>query len=76
MARRTPTLGRELRALREGRGLSARYAAGMAGLSPSALTSIERGERYPSLETLEALCGVLRVTVIVGPRETFLEPLP
>jgi transcriptional regulator with XRE-family HTH domain len=74
--RRTPMIGQELRAIREQRGISARLIAAEAGISRSALTAIERGERYPSLETLEALASCLRINIVIGPTETVIEPLP
>jgi transcriptional regulator with XRE-family HTH domain len=73
--RRTPTLGPELLAVRDRRGLSARDVAVMTGLSASVVTAVERGERYPTLETLEALCSALWVTITIGPRETTIDPL-
>jgi transcriptional regulator with XRE-family HTH domain len=69
-------IGEELRAIRERRGLSARTVATQAGVSPSSLTSIERGDRYPTLETLESLAECLRINVVIGPHETIIEPLP
>lgn len=69
-------IGEELRAIRERRGASAAECARNAGVSRSALTAIERGERYPSLETLEALAQCLRINIVIGPDETIIEPLP
>lgn len=68
-------LGAELREVRVKRGVSARTAAEQAGVSPSALTSIERGDRYPSLETLEALATCYGIKIVIGPSETHLEPV-
>jgi transcriptional regulator with XRE-family HTH domain len=69
-------LGGELRLLRERQGLSLREVARQAQISPEALSSIESGKRYPSLRTLEALAGALRIQVIIGPEETTIEPVP
>jgi XRE family transcriptional regulator, regulator of sulfur utilization len=71
--RRTPMIGAELREVRVKRGVSARMAAAQAGLSPSALTSIERGERYPTLETLEALAECYGIRIVITPTDTHLE---
>jgi transcriptional regulator with XRE-family HTH domain len=66
-------LGTDLRAAREERGLSVPAVAHAAGLSLSSLYAIERGDRYPSLATLEALAECLQVTVVIGPHETTVE---
>jgi transcriptional regulator with XRE-family HTH domain len=66
-------LGDELRQVRERRGLSAREVARQAGISVETLSAWERGRRYPSLQSLEALAPVLRIRVVIGPDETFVE---
>lgn len=66
-------LGAELRTIREGQGLSLRAAAERAGLSREALSSLERGARYPTLRTLEALCTVLNIRIVITPEETIIE---
>lgn len=66
-------LGAELRQVREGRGLGIRELARLAGLSYEAVSAIERGVRYPSLQTLERLAGALRIRIVIGPDETILE---
>lgn len=66
-------LGRELCLIRERRGLSIREMSVESGVSREAISAIERGDRYPSLQTLEALVRVLNVTVVVGPAETVIE---
>lgn len=67
-------LGDELRQTREKQGLSVREVARLAGLSAEAVSAIERGQRYPSLRTLEGLAQALRITIVIGPEETILEP--
>jgi transcriptional regulator with XRE-family HTH domain len=67
-------IGEELRAVRLKRGLSARKVTTAAGISPSTLTAIESGARYPSLRTLETLAKCLRVSIVIGPDETTIEP--
>jgi transcriptional regulator with XRE-family HTH domain len=69
-------IGEELRAIREKRGVSARTMAREAGISSSTLQAIESGARYPSLRTLEALAECLRISIVIGPAETIIEPLP
>lgn len=66
-------LGDELRQAREREGLSVREAARLAGLSAEAVSAIERGQRYPSLRTLECLAQALQITIVIGPDETILE---
>lgn len=66
-------LGDDLRRVREAAVLGVRELAGRAGLSPEAISSIERGRRYPSLQTLEALANALNIRIIVGPDETIVE---
>ena len=66
-------LGKELCLIRERRGLSVRDLSAASGVSREAISAIERGDRYPSLQTLEALCRVLSISVIIGPEETVIE---
>lgn len=69
-------LGDELRAIREGLGLSLRDVASKSGIGHSSLVAIEGGGRYPSLRTLEALAEALGINIVIGPTETIIEPLP
>lgn len=71
--RRTLTIGADLKNARERRGFGLRELASLAGVSPEAVSSIERGSRYPSLQTLEALAAVLDVRIVIGPAETIVE---
>lgn len=66
-------LGRELYNARERRGFSVRELSAESGVSREAISAIERGDRYPSLQTLEALVHVLNITVVIGPNETVVE---
>lgn len=52
---------RNLRALREARGLSQEALADKAGLDRTYVSSCERGERNVTLATLERLVGALEV---------------
>jgi transcriptional regulator with XRE-family HTH domain len=54
-------IGRELRALRRARGLTASELAAEAGLSAGMLSKIENGQISPSLGTLATLAHVLSV---------------
>jgi transcriptional regulator with XRE-family HTH domain len=67
-------LGKEIRDIRERRGLSQADVAKRAGVSREAIAAIERGERYPNLRTLEGIAECLGVTFVIGPKETHIEP--
>lgn len=54
-------LGARLRALRTARGISARDLAGRLGISPSAVSQIERGVMRPSISRLIAITDELEV---------------
>jgi transcriptional regulator with XRE-family HTH domain len=56
-------VGTALRAYRLRRDLSQSELARLAGVSPSAISQVERGERGLSLETLLTLAGRLNVTL-------------
>lgn len=57
------SLGDKLRAARRHRGLSLRQASGLAGLSVSHLSAIERGTRNISLAGLQRLAVALGISV-------------
>lgn len=69
---RTEGLGASLLAVRSKRGYSLRAVAQMSGLSTEAVSAVERGVRYPSLDTLERLAAALEFTVVIGPDRTEL----
>lgn len=50
-------------------------AARTADLTPTGISRIERGERYPNLNTLEALAKVLRIEVTIDPLGTHVKTL-
>ena len=56
-------VGAALRAYRSRRELSQSDLARLAGVSPSAISQVERGERGLSLETLLSLAGRLNITL-------------
>ncbi|MCX6028114.1 MAG: cupin domain-containing protein [Chloroflexi bacterium] len=55
------SLGARLHGLRKERELSQRELAELAGLSPNAISLIERNEISPSVATLQRLAGALKV---------------
>jgi transcriptional regulator with XRE-family HTH domain len=55
------SLGSRLRHLRQERHLSQRELAGLAGVSPNAVSLIERDEISPSVATLQRLASALKV---------------
>lgn len=67
-------LGAELRAVRQQRGLTIEQVAERAKMSRAAIGAVERGVRYPSLETLEGLAEALDIRIVIGPLETHIEP--
>lgn len=67
---RTVTIGARLREVRTLRGYSLREVAEKAELSTEAVSAVERGNRYPSLDTLERLAKALHVTIVIGPGRT------
>lgn len=56
-------LGRKLRDLRQRRNMTMADLAHAAGLTPSALSQIERGRVDPAIRTLRAIADTLRVPV-------------
>ena len=61
MPETTFDLGLRVRTLRKERGLSQRELADSAGLSPNAISLIERNEISPSVATLQRLAGAFDV---------------
>ena len=57
-------VGARLRDLREQRKLSLRALAGICGLSPNAISLIERGETSPSVSTLNRLAAALETSIL------------
>ena len=58
----TTIVAQNLRAMRAQRKLSQQSVASKAGLSVSYVSMLERGERTPPLETLEAVAKALSVS--------------
>ncbi|MEZ0075937.1 cupin domain-containing protein [Planotetraspora sp. GP83] len=65
-------LGARIRELRVGRGLSLRRVADLLGISPSALSQIERGRMRPSVTRLYQIMSVLDIPMaaVFGEGET------
>jgi transcriptional regulator with XRE-family HTH domain len=59
-------LGARIRALRKQRGLSLRGLAASVGISPSALSQIERGKMRPSVTRLFQIVSLLEVPLAVA----------
>lgn len=66
-------LGEDIRRARTAANLTVRELAAIAGLSPEAISAIERGHSYPNLQTLEVIAGPLHIRIIIGPDETIVE---
>jgi transcriptional regulator with XRE-family HTH domain len=56
-------LGRRVRALREGRGLSLRALSRASGIAPAALSQIENNRSSPSVSTLKRVLQALGTTL-------------
>lgn len=56
-------IGRRLRELRKQAQLSQEQAALSANITPAYLGQIERGEKNPTVVTVEKLCGVFRLSL-------------
>jgi transcriptional regulator with XRE-family HTH domain len=61
--RKPPDVGSQIRAFRTQRGLSMRGLAELCGLSPNAISLIERGATSPSVSTLHRLATALKVPI-------------
>lgn len=55
--------GERLRQLRSARALSQEQLALQAGITPAYLGLVERGQRNPTVNTIEALCNVLNISL-------------
>jgi HTH-type transcriptional repressor of puuD len=62
----SPTnIGNLLRQSRESAGLSQRKLARLSGLSNALISSIEKGDRTPSIESLERLAEAMGLSLII-----------
>lgn len=55
--------GQKLRAVRKDKGISQERLAELAGLHRTYVSSVERGERNVSIETIEKLANALKVAM-------------
>lgn len=62
---RADEIGRRLRELREAKGLSQAQLAGRAGVDPTQLARVERGQSEPSVKWLERVAVGLEVGFLV-----------
>ncbi|PRX48378.1 XRE family transcriptional regulator [Prauserella shujinwangii] len=69
-------LGARLRALRTERGVSLRALAGSLGISPSALSQMERGKMRPSVTRLFQIVSLLDVPLAAAFGQDAAEPEP
>ncbi|MBK1786786.1 helix-turn-helix domain-containing protein [Prauserella cavernicola] len=68
-------LGARIRALRTQRGMSLRALAGELGISPSALSQLERGKMRPSVTRLFQIVSILEVPLSAAFGEEAPEPV-
>jgi len=59
----TPSLGQKVRSLREQKEITLRELARRAEVSPSFVSDLEMGRRFPSPQNLRKLAGALGVAV-------------
>jgi transcriptional regulator with XRE-family HTH domain len=65
LVERDDQLGRRIRALRAERGLTLTGLAAQVGITRSFLSSVERGQAYPSLVVLRGIAAALEVPVFL-----------
>lgn len=56
-------LGERIKTLRENKGIKQNALANKAGVSPTYIYQLERGEKSPTVEYLEFICDALGVTL-------------
>ena len=56
-------IGNKIRILREGKDLSQNALANLAGISPTYVYQLEKGEKCPTVEYLEYICFALGTTL-------------
>lgn len=61
--RTEPNIGQQIRNMRNQRGLSIRALAKLCGMSPNAISLIERNENSPNVSSLHQLAGALNVPI-------------
>ncbi|QQO10766.1 helix-turn-helix domain-containing protein [Breznakiella homolactica] len=58
------SVGRNIQFIRKERGLTIKDVASLSGITPSLISQIENDKGNPSLNTLKALAGALKVDVV------------
>jgi len=61
---RIQTIGESIRFLRQQNGLSQEQLALISGINTSYIGQIERGEKNPTIKTLEKVAAALKTTVV------------
>ena len=56
-------IGQRITQLKNAKGLSTNRLSAMAGISQSALRSIELGEKSPTMATVDLICDALNITI-------------
>lgn len=57
-------VAKRIRYFREKKGLTVNALANLAGISQSYLRDIELGNKIPTVEYLEYICGALKITLV------------
>jgi len=55
------SFGKNLRAVREGKGLSQEEVAKLSKISTTHYAGIERGEENPTFSVIESICNALKI---------------
>jgi len=66
-AKKITAFGKNLREMREAKGLTQEFIANNAGISVTSITNIENGHNNPTLAMVFAICDVMKVS----PKELF-----
>ncbi len=56
-------VGKKIKELREARGWKKGTLATRSGVAPSYITVLEKGEKCPTIETLDAICFAFGITL-------------
>ena len=58
-------LGQQIKNQRKKKGFSQKQLAEKLGISANAMCSIENGKAWPSRDTMDAICGLLEVELVL-----------
>ena len=56
-------IGQAVKDIRKSRGIKAKDLAGMSGITPTALSNIEKGISFPTKQTIVNLCQSMGISV-------------